>query len=66
MAKLQEAPKNDYDQNAIAVLINFGSGWTKVGYIAKELISELQTLVDSGNIKVHVAHIRFRVNCICK
>ena len=35
-AQLQPEPENDYDQNAIAVLINCGSGWNKVGYIAKE------------------------------
>ena len=52
MAKLQQKPNNDYDQNAIAVLINF----------SKELTSELQPLIDNGNIKVNVAHIRFRVN----
>ena len=62
MAKLQQEPENDYDQNAIAVLINFGSGWNKVGYIAKELTSELQPLIDNGNIKVNVPQIRFRVN----
>ena len=62
MEKLQQEPENGYDQNAIAVLINSGSGWNKVGYIAKELTSELQPLVDNGNIKVNVAHIRFRVN----
>ena len=55
MAKLQQEPENDYNQNAIAVLINFGSGWNKVGYIAKELTSELHPLIDNGNIKVNVA-----------
>ena len=62
MAKLQQEPENDYDQNAVAVLINFDSGQNKLGWIAKELTSELQPLIDSGNIKVNVAHIRFRVN----
>ena len=62
MAKLQQEPENDYDQNAVAVLINFDSGQNKLGWIAKELTSELQPLIDSGNIKVNVAHICFRVN----
>ena len=62
MAKLQPEPDNDYDQNAIAVLINFGSGWNKVGYIAKELTRELHPLIDNDSIKVNVAHILFRVN----
>ena len=62
MAKLQQGPENDYDQNAVALLVNFGSGWNKLGYIAKELTSELQPLSDNGNIKVNAAHIHFRVN----
>ena len=50
MTNLQQEPENDYDQNALSVLINFGSGWNKVGYIAKELTSELQPLIDNDNI----------------
>lgn len=38
------------------------SGWNKVGYITKELTSELQPLIDNGNIKVNVTHICFRAN----
>jgi len=62
MAKLQQEPENDYDQNAIAVLINFSSGRNKVGYIAQESTSELRPIVENGNIKVNVEHFRFRVN----
>ena len=51
----QKEPENNYDQNTLSVLINFGSGWNKVGYIAKDLTSELQPLIHNGNIKVNVA-----------
>ncbi|CAH3121948.1 unnamed protein product [Porites lobata] len=61
-AQLQPEPENDYDQNAIAVLINCGSGWNKVGYIAKELTSDIHPIIERNNIKVTVARIRFRVN----
>ena len=33
-----------------------------MGYITKELTSELQPLIDNGNIKVNVTHICFRAN----
>lgn len=61
-AKLQPEPDNDYDQQAIAVYINYQSGWEKVGYIATELTSELHPLLERNNLKITVAHIRFRVN----
>ena len=48
MAKLQQGPENDYDQNAVALLVNFGSGWNKLGYFAKELTSGLQPLSDKS------------------
>ena len=61
-AKLQQEPDNDYDQHAIAVFINYHSGWEKVGYIAKELTSDLHPFLERNNLKTTVAHIRFRVN----
>ena len=61
-AKLQPEPDNDYDQQTIAVYINYHSGWDKVGYIAKELTSDLHPLLERNNLKTTVAHIRFRVN----
>ena len=61
-AQLQPEPENDYDQHAIAVLINCGGGWNKVGYIAKELTSDIHPIIERNNIKVTVARIRFRVN----
>ena len=61
-AQLQPEPENDYDQHAIAVLINCGGGWNKVGYIAKELTSDIHPIIERNNINVTVARIRFRVN----
>lgn len=62
VAKLQPEPDNEHDENAIAVHINIGSDWNKVGYIARELTRELHPLIENSNIKVNVARIRFRVN----
>lgn len=36
-AKLEAEPNNQYDSNAIAVFIDYGSNWVKISYIAKEL-----------------------------
>ena len=58
---IKPEPDNDYDSNAIAVLLNYGSGWYTVGYIAKELTNEIHPLLKSSNIKVGISHIRFRL-----
>ena len=58
---IKPEPENDYDSNAIAVLLNYGSGWYTVGYIAKELANEIHPLLKTSNIKVEISHIRFRL-----
>lgn len=59
---IQPEPDNDHDSNAIAVLLNYGSGWHTVGYIAKELTNEIHPLLKKSNIKVAISHIRFRLS----
>jgi len=61
-AKLQPEPDNNYDQHEIAVFTNYHSGWEKVGYIGKELTSDLYPFLERNNLKITVAHIRFRLN----
>lgn len=58
---IKREPDNDYDSNAIAVLLNYGTGWYTVGYMAKELTNDIHPLLETANIKVAISHIRFRV-----
>lgn len=58
--KLEVEPNNQYDSNAIAVFINYGSDWVKIGYIARELTRYIHPLLANGNIvSVDVKHIKF-------
>lgn len=59
-AKLEAEPNNQYDSNAIAVFIDYGNNWVKIGYIAKELTRYIHPLLANGNIiTVNVKHIKF-------
>lgn len=58
---IKPEPDNDHDINAIAVLLNCGTGWKTVGYIASELTKHLHPLIESDSITITIAHIRFRV-----
>lgn len=51
-AKLEAEANNRYDStcNAIAVFIDYGSNWVKIGYIARELIRYIHPLLVNGNI----------------
>ena len=60
---LKPEPDNEYDKNAIAVLLEYSCGWKVVGYIAREPTGYLHPLIHSNSIKVTIVHIRFRVNC---
>ena len=59
--KIEPDPDNDHDKNAIAVLINYGSGWIIVGYIPSELTCYLHPLIESNSIVVTISHILLRV-----
>ena len=59
-ARIDGEPGNANDSNAIAVAINYGTGWVKVGYIAKELTQFIHPLIAEGKIvRVDVKHIKF-------
>ena len=59
-AKLEAESNNQYDSNAIAVFIDYGSNWVKIGYIARELTRYIHPLLANGNIvTVNVKHIKF-------
>ncbi|KAJ7324075.1 Rad2 nuclease [Desmophyllum pertusum] len=62
-AKIESETENPYDCNAIAVFINYGSAWEKIGYIAKELTRYIHPLLDNGKIvSVRVQHVTFRMS----
>ena len=50
-AKLEAEPNNQYDSNAIAVFIDYGSNWVKIGYIARELTRYIHPLLATVNVK---------------
>ena len=59
-ANIKSEPENEYDSNAIAVFINYGFDWVKIGYIAKELTRFIHPLMGNGKIvSVDVKHIKF-------
>ena len=42
--------------------LDYGTGWTHVGYIASELCEYLHPLIAAGDIlEVYVQHIKYRV-----
>lgn len=55
-------PHSEHDKDAISVLLDYGSGWKVVGYIARELTCYLHPLIQSNSLLVTISHIRFRVS----
>jgi hypothetical protein len=52
---------NPMDPSAID--LDYGTGWTRVGYIASELCEYLHALIAAGDIlEVYVQHIKYRVD----
>lgn len=62
-AKIVPEIDNAYDKNAIAVMLDYGHGWVKIGYIAKELTQFLHPLLKCDHItSVSLKHINFRTS----
>ena len=60
--KIEPDANNQHDENAIAVFIDYHSGWKLVGFIPKELTKYIHPLILNGNIKkLSVSAIRYRV-----
>ena len=60
---LRAEPLNPLDPSAIAIDLDYGSGWCHVGYIASELCKYLHPLMVTGDIiDVCVQHIKYRVD----
>jgi hypothetical protein len=51
------------DPSAIAIDVDYGTGWTHVCYIASALCKYLHPLIAAGDIlEVYVQHIKYRVD----
>ena len=61
--RIRPEPLNPRDPSAIAIDLDYGTGWTHVGYIASELCKYLHPLIAAGDIlDVYVQHIKYRVD----
>ena len=61
--RIRPEPLNPRDPSAIAIDLEYGIGWTHVGYIASELCKYLHPLIANGDIMdVFVQHIKYRVD----
>ena len=63
LAKIVPESDNPYDKHGIAVMLDYGQDWSKIGYISKELTRFLHPLMKCGFItNVSLKHINFRTN----
>ena len=54
---------NPMDPSAIAIDVDYGTGWTHIGYIASQLCEYLHPLIATGDIlEVYIQHIKYRVD----
>jgi hypothetical protein len=61
--RIRPDPQNCYDCNAIAVEINYGSGWNTIGFILKDLTKYIHPLIQRNKLcGQRVGHIRFRTH----
>ena len=61
--RIRPEPLNPMDPSAIAIDVDYGTGWTHVCYIASELCKYLHPLIAAGDIlEVYVQHIKYRVD----
>ena len=61
--KVEPEPNNEKDKNAIAVYVDYGSDWKRIGYIASELTPYVHQAIISGDlVKSEIGHIKFRVH----
>ena len=61
--RIRPEPFNPRDPSAIAIDVDYGTGWAHVGYIASELCKYLHPLIAAGDIlDVYVQHIKYRVD----
>ena len=61
--RIRPEPLNPMDPSAIEINVDYGTGWTHIGYIASQLCEYLHPLIATGDIlEVYVQHIKYRVD----
>ena len=48
--RIQPEPLNPMDPSEIAIDVDYGTGWTHIGYIASQLCEYLHSLIATGDI----------------
>ena len=63
LVRIQEEPENEQDRDAIAVHVNYNTGWHRVGYIQHELTKYVKDAISNGKLlSTEIEHIKFRVH----
>ena len=61
--RMRPEPLNPMEPSAIAIDVDYGTGWTHIGYIASQLCEYLHPLIATGK-EVYAQHIKYRVDFI--
>ena len=63
LVRIQEEPENEQDRDAIAVHVNYNTGWHRVGYIQHELTKYVKDAISNGKLlSTEIEHIKFCVH----
>ena len=61
MVKIRPDPANKFDGDAIAVELDYGTGWKLVGFLLKDLTQYVHPVLNSKRLlSVRIGHIRFQ------
>ena len=62
--RIRPEPLNPMEPSAIAIDVDYGTGWTHIGYIASQLCEYLHPLIATGDILrgLNAQHIKYRVD----
>jgi hypothetical protein len=57
--KIQPELLNSMDPSTIAIDVDYGTGWTHIGYIASQLCQYLHSLIATGDISISIIGLTF-------
>ncbi len=61
--KVEPEPNNEKDKNAVAVYVEYGFDWKRIGYIASELTPHVHQAINLGDlVRSEFGHIKLRVH----
>ena len=68
IVRLRPESTNEKDSNAIAIDMNYGTGWNCVGYIARELTEYLHPLINNSGVirQIYSGRQFYRAAFLCK